>query len=303
MPSAIEIAKRVLVKVLKALAVKHKLCMDLNRDSTERQVHQAFKRVALKTHPDKGGDQTYFQRLSVAHGAWQDLLKNRSSAGRPRKAEHERARTKHNRHCAGNPFTVVVPSERKVYRLQSAAVLFTYQSFPAELLPALAAWGGFVAFVRRSVRRWGVKHWTATAETNENGRHHFHLMVQYSNSQPERHSAAYAFQGVLPNAAANDILGGSFGGKRYQASWDRGQFYVWANKRGTLVDNAGVLCRAGNCGEIVISASKKHGLKIGTKNGIIAVATASIIIGIIIVMGIIIIIVAALLGGKRLIRL
>ena len=34
---------------------------------------------------------------------------------------------------------------------------------------------------------------------------------------------------------------------RFQASIDRGQFYCWANKLGTVADADGRLCRAGNC--------------------------------------------------------
>ncbi len=41
MPSALDVAKRELVKVLNLLAAKYKVKLDLTRDSAEKQVHQA----------------------------------------------------------------------------------------------------------------------------------------------------------------------------------------------------------------------------------------------------------------------
>ena len=67
MPSDVDVAKRDLVKLLRALAGEHGLQLVLTRDSTNKQVEQAFRRVALKVHPDKGGDQAVFQ------GPWHGL--------------------------------------------------------------------------------------------------------------------------------------------------------------------------------------------------------------------------------------
>ena len=71
MPSAVDIAKRALVKLLGTAAQKYKLKLELTRDSSAKDVSKAFKRVSLRAHPDKGGEQVEFQRLSAANDEWQ----------------------------------------------------------------------------------------------------------------------------------------------------------------------------------------------------------------------------------------
>ena len=48
-------AKRALVKVLLTLAALYCLHVEVNRESGDQEVLKAFRRVALKAHPDKGG--------------------------------------------------------------------------------------------------------------------------------------------------------------------------------------------------------------------------------------------------------
>ena len=240
MPSEVDVAKRELVKVLKSLAAKYTIDLQLSRDSSDADVKKAFRKVSLKAHPDKGGAVADFQKLSLAKDCWQDACKNKAPRGRPAKPESQRPKS-------GKPWFVVSPEDRKVCRVRGAAVLFTYQSFSSDLSVLLPTWRRFVSFLESKVKEWGVKHWTATAETNEDGKHHFHTMVHFWQRDDKRVTRAYAFEGVLPNASANDLLGEGFGGKRFQASVDRGHFYVWANKQGTVVDVSGSLCRAGNC--------------------------------------------------------
>ena len=55
MPSEVDLAKRELVKVLRALAAKYKVTLSLTRESSNQDVDKAFRRVSLKVHPDKGG--------------------------------------------------------------------------------------------------------------------------------------------------------------------------------------------------------------------------------------------------------
>ena len=69
----------------------------------------------------------------------------------------------------------------------------TYQSFSADLADFLPAWERFVAFVEAEQKGWGVKFWTATAETNEDGRHHIHLMQQFLKADDKRVSNLYIF--------------------------------------------------------------------------------------------------------------
>ena len=84
MPSGQDTAKRALVKLLRDLAAAFTCDVDVTRDSSEQEVNRAFRRVARKVHLDKpGGSQEDFQKLSAAHDAWTDLLKNRAAPGRP----------------------------------------------------------------------------------------------------------------------------------------------------------------------------------------------------------------------------
>ena len=100
MPSELDAAKRELVKLLECLALKYGLRLQLDRESANKEVEKAFRRVALRVHPDKGGHQADFQKLSAVNDAWKDLLKNRASAGRPEKPPEERRKQ---RGKAGKP--------------------------------------------------------------------------------------------------------------------------------------------------------------------------------------------------------
>jgi hypothetical protein len=46
--------------------------LELNKDASEEAIRKNFKKVALKHHPDKGGDQEIFKKIQRAYG----LLKN-----------------------------------------------------------------------------------------------------------------------------------------------------------------------------------------------------------------------------------
>ena len=128
----------------------------------------------------------------------------------------------------------------KEYRIQSAAVLLTYQG-----VAGLGPWERFLAFAQSHLKSWKVKCWTATLETNADGTHHIHLMVQFTAVRDST-LQAFRFEGIKPNAASRDTLGGALNKKYWQSCVDRGHFYVWANKKGTVVDARGHLCVAGN---------------------------------------------------------
>ena len=53
MPCAVDAAKRELVKLLRTLAAKYKLKLDVSRESAVQDVCKAFKQVSLRVHPDK----------------------------------------------------------------------------------------------------------------------------------------------------------------------------------------------------------------------------------------------------------
>jgi len=70
-------------------------------------------------------------------------------------------------------------------------------------------------------------------------------MLQFVSAH-ERPLKNFFFEGLRPNARPNDLLGEGFATKRWQASVDRGHFYVWADKVGTVRDPSGELCVDGN---------------------------------------------------------
>ena len=53
MPSAVDLAKRELVKVLRELAEKYGVVLTLTRDSANKDVEKAFRKVSRRAHPDK----------------------------------------------------------------------------------------------------------------------------------------------------------------------------------------------------------------------------------------------------------
>ena len=138
MPSPLDCAKRALVKLLKVAASTHSLQTKLSRDSSDKDVAKAFRTVSLRAHPDKGGNEAAYQTLTEAYDSWQNLLKDRAGVGRPREArEQERAKTA--RSC-----DLVLAVPRKEFRVNSKAVLCTYQSFSADCAVALDVWLRFL---------------------------------------------------------------------------------------------------------------------------------------------------------------
>ena len=55
--SPLTLAKRAFVKVLLALASSYSVAVQVNRATADHAVLTAYKRVALKVHPDKGAPQ------------------------------------------------------------------------------------------------------------------------------------------------------------------------------------------------------------------------------------------------------
>ena len=144
MPSEVDLAKRELVKVLRALAAKYKVTLSLTRESSNQDVDKAFRRVSLKVHPDKGGSLADFQKLSATNDAWKDLLKSASAPGRPPQNPGPPKRDAR----AGKPYTLQATSPKKVYTVQGQATLLTYQSFSADLDVLLPTWVRFAPCLR-----------------------------------------------------------------------------------------------------------------------------------------------------------
>ena len=71
MVSALDIAKRAYVKLLLQLATIYGVVLTLTRDSPAAAVASAFRKVAVKVHPDKGGTVDHQQALNAAREKWE----------------------------------------------------------------------------------------------------------------------------------------------------------------------------------------------------------------------------------------
>ena len=120
MVSAIDLAKRALVVLLKSLEAVYGLSLGLRRDSPDDEIRKACRKVSKKVHPDRGGDTEQQKALNNARDAWEDALKQSKGRGRPSKAESEV--------CVRREKTA--EKKEKDFRFQSLGVLLTYQKFP-----------------------------------------------------------------------------------------------------------------------------------------------------------------------------
>ena len=81
--SALLLAKRALVSLLRALAVAYGLDVQITRDSLDVDVARACRRVALRAHPDRGGNTADQQRLNDARAAHAHVQDSRAEQCRP----------------------------------------------------------------------------------------------------------------------------------------------------------------------------------------------------------------------------
>ena len=239
--STLLLAKRALVVVIRTLAVTYDVVVNCTRDSPDKEVLASFRKVALRVHPDHGGNTADQQKLNDARAAWENARKTKDKGGRP-KASQKQGTTD------GQPCGIMLAfagdggeGDRKHFRINSQAALFTYMGFE----DGLSQWDRFCDFVARSSKRWEVKHWCATLETTKKGKFHAHLMLQF-RGQVDRTTAAFCFEGLRPNTRTTDLCGEGLCRKRLQMSIDRGFFYVFADKKGTCRNTSGEPCVMGN---------------------------------------------------------
>lgn len=246
-------ARRALVSVLLALALTYALTLGVVKDSPDAEVSAAYKKVLRKAHPDKGGSTADAQRLQAAKEAW-DKAKAASRPGRPRQQKSETPGS------SSKPSGSLEPadlegSRKKDFRIHATAVLLTYNG-----VVDLDQWRRFVALVESKTKAWKLKNWCATLEANKAGNLHIHLMLQFTR-QVDCTRRTFAFEGLLPNAEPNDLLGNGFCRKKMQESVNRGMFYCWANKLGTQCDEAGALCMAGDYEPCWTDAVKSYAVR------------------------------------------
>ena len=83
--SAVQTAKRTLVSILLRLGPQYRVTVLVNRDSPDKDIQSAFRRVAVKAHPDKGGSTVHTQELLTARENWQKAKKAQLAADTIRK--------------------------------------------------------------------------------------------------------------------------------------------------------------------------------------------------------------------------
>ena len=86
MVSALDKAKRALVPLMQKLAAKYGCAVGVGRDSSDKDVTSAFRKLSRQVHPDKqGGNTADQQQLTVALDAWQEERSQAPGSGGSRK--------------------------------------------------------------------------------------------------------------------------------------------------------------------------------------------------------------------------
>lgn len=213
MPSLPRLAKRAVVTCLLAVATACSASLELSRDADDEAVRAAYAKVlrqAQLRHQDT-------RQLKAKKVAWEKVLAQAHGVQPGRRA--------------------LVAQD---FRIRATAVLLTYQSFLDVL-----QWHRLCGYIQEHILEWQVKHWCVTLERCEYGRLHAHVMLQFVREQ-DRTSRSFTFEGITPNVSSNDYLNEGIGGRNPQQSIDRGFFYVFADKRGTVHDATFGECVTGN---------------------------------------------------------
>ena len=83
MPSPTDVAKRELVRLLKSLAAKYGVQLEVTRDSSNKEVVKAWRKVSLKTHLDNGGEAEESNREVLV------MVTTRDLQARPRRLQEQ----------------------------------------------------------------------------------------------------------------------------------------------------------------------------------------------------------------------
>ena len=242
------------------LCKKHGLRRAVNKRTCQSDVLKAHKALLLKVHPDKGGNAEDFRRLQAAKERFD--ASGHAKGGRPAAPntsppEPECSAAKGDALAPGDlrvgPTALATcnadscphcASERRDFRVQCTAALFTYNG-----LATWEDWNAFVAFVQANfLKALHVLYWCATLEACKGGKWHTHLMLQF-RKKIDTTAAALKVKDWKPNVRQSGVgpLGQPLhGGKHNQNMVDRGFFYVFADKLGTVMDDSGAPCVVGN---------------------------------------------------------
>ena len=133
------IAQRAFVRCLLSLAAVCDVVINVNRDSSDEELLKAYRRVAVKAHPDKGGNTRKFQEFQAAKQQWDTARKSGAARGRPKVQP-------------GGQLVVSPPSGKSAgKRVRGFAVLLTYFG-----KWSLALWRSFIVFVQSHLMEWSV---------------------------------------------------------------------------------------------------------------------------------------------------
>ena len=230
--SALARAERAFAAVLLSIATTYHVVLKPNRDSEDKELLQAYRRLVKKAHPDKGGDEKTFQSLQAAREAWESARAKAAPRGRPQSSADELMLR-----------VLSSGAGKQKHRVRGMSALLTY--FGAW---TLGLWHEFVAFVRSHMGPQSMSPWRATLEQSDAGMLHVHLALQFQN-QVDRTSKYFTWKGRFPNASVHDYLGeGLARNPRFsQQTVGRDVFYVFADKEGTQRNEEGNVCVEGNC--------------------------------------------------------
>ena len=116
--SAVQIATRAFVKILLALAAQYQVSSKISRDSADKEILAAYRRVAKKVHPDKGGKKEDQQKLQDAKVEWEAAVATASKRGR-----QTQPRAKKDDDAAEHALDVIVKGSCEV---RAQGVMLTY---------------------------------------------------------------------------------------------------------------------------------------------------------------------------------
>ena len=183
--NAAQVAKRAFVKVLLRLATAYRLFLGINRDSNDQALTSAYRKLARKVHPDKGGSETDQKTLNSARDAWEAAFKAKRASGRPKASPSPEGAAE-----------MMDPEQlrrktRAEYRIQSEGVMLTYNG-----IEDVAQWLRFCKNVENNLKQWDIKYWCATLEKGERADNfHVHLYLQF-RSVRERSVRTFTFEAI-----------------------------------------------------------------------------------------------------------
>ena len=215
--SLVQVAKRVLVTLILAVAQQCGVQTSVARESSDDVVETMYRKVVKRVHSDKGGHVADAQRLQVAVERW-----------RVARSKSEKRRPSQLRVSPALPSSDPAVADPKSFLIRSNSILLTFHGVQQ------SCWKEFIAFVHSNLSQWSAIHWCASMELCESGKPHIHLMLQFASAKYTRQVAQFTFGQSRPNASTTDLCGEGQCKKQLQRSIDRGFFYTFANKVGTL---------------------------------------------------------------------